>query len=58
LQDAENHKLERVETSGRIDRGQRDVEGKWLVEHPIEGLDAEAAMSLYGNSGKKTGKIM
>jgi signal transduction histidine kinase/DNA-binding NarL/FixJ family response regulator/HPt (histidine-containing phosphotransfer) domain-containing protein len=34
------------ETAGGI-----DAEGRWLLEHPVEGIDFTAAMSLYGNSG-------
>jgi HPt (histidine-containing phosphotransfer) domain-containing protein len=28
-----------------------DKEGKWLLEHFVEGVDFEAALRLYGNSG-------
>jgi CheY-like chemotaxis protein len=28
-----------------------DAEGKWLLEHPVEGIDFATALLLYGNSG-------
>jgi signal transduction histidine kinase/DNA-binding response OmpR family regulator/HPt (histidine-containing phosphotransfer) domain-containing protein len=28
-----------------------DEEGRWLLEHPVEGVDFEGALILYGNSG-------
>jgi HPt (histidine-containing phosphotransfer) domain-containing protein len=34
------------------DSGLTDREGKWLLEHPMEGIDIEAALKLYGNSGE------
>ncbi|MDR0998760.1 MAG: response regulator [Treponema sp.] len=31
--------------------GELDREGKWLLEHPVEGIDVPAALGRYGNSG-------
>jgi HPt (histidine-containing phosphotransfer) domain-containing protein len=31
--------------------GAIDAEGRWLLEHPVEGIDFNAALTLYGNSG-------
>jgi signal transduction histidine kinase/ActR/RegA family two-component response regulator len=36
---------------GGFDGGEPDAEGKWLLEHPPEGLDVPAALARYGNSG-------
>jgi signal transduction histidine kinase/FixJ family two-component response regulator/HPt (histidine-containing phosphotransfer) domain-containing protein len=51
LQDAENHKLERVESGGGFNDGRLDAEGEWLLEHPVENVDFTGALRLYGNSG-------
>ncbi|MDR1654511.1 MAG: response regulator, partial [Treponema sp.] len=32
-------------------KGAVDGEGRWLLEHPVEGVDFRAALTLYGNSG-------
>jgi HPt (histidine-containing phosphotransfer) domain-containing protein len=31
--------------------GGMDGEGRWLLEHPVDGIDFKAALTLYGNSG-------
>jgi signal transduction histidine kinase/DNA-binding response OmpR family regulator/HPt (histidine-containing phosphotransfer) domain-containing protein len=31
--------------------GEIDEAGKWLLEHPVEGADFAAALTLYGNNG-------
>ncbi|MDR3145123.1 MAG: response regulator [Treponema sp.] len=46
LQEAEDRARERTQASLEI-----DAEGRWLFEHPVEGLDLAAALLLYGNSG-------
>jgi PAS domain S-box-containing protein len=47
LREAENHAADPMPgETGKID----DV-GKWLLEHPVEGIDFDAALRLYGNSG-------
>jgi PAS domain S-box-containing protein len=51
LKEAENQGLVRQEAHGRLNGGQIDAEGKWLLEHPVEGIDFAAALILYGNSG-------
>jgi CheY-like chemotaxis protein len=40
--------------AGRIkfgEAGEIDEAGKWLLEHPVEGVDFAAALALYGGSG-------
>jgi signal transduction histidine kinase/HPt (histidine-containing phosphotransfer) domain-containing protein/ActR/RegA family two-component response regulator len=37
--------------NGEIDGGEFDAGGKWLLEHPVEGIDFPAALARYGNSG-------
>jgi CheY-like chemotaxis protein len=39
------------ETDGGGFGGELDAEGKWLLEHPVEGIDFPAALARYGNSG-------
>jgi signal transduction histidine kinase/HPt (histidine-containing phosphotransfer) domain-containing protein/ActR/RegA family two-component response regulator len=39
------------ETDGGGFGGDLDAEGKWLLEHPVEGIDFPAALERYGNSG-------
>jgi signal transduction histidine kinase/CheY-like chemotaxis protein len=51
LQEAENQGQERLEKSSRLSGGSVDEEGKWILEHPVEGIDFVAALILYGNSG-------
>jgi CheY-like chemotaxis protein len=49
LKDAESQNLARAEAGGSQER---DAEGTWLLDHPVEGIDAAAALIRYGNSGK------
>jgi CheY-like chemotaxis protein len=49
LKAAEEQDTERVEAG--LGRGETDEEGKWLLRHPVEGIDFTAALILYGNSG-------
>jgi PAS domain S-box-containing protein len=46
LKDAEDRSLEL--TQGAV---KNDAEGTWLLEHPVEGINFAAALTLYGNSG-------
>jgi signal transduction histidine kinase/FixJ family two-component response regulator/HPt (histidine-containing phosphotransfer) domain-containing protein len=48
LQEAEQQNLAR--TGAGFSRG-LDAEGKWLLEHPLEGIDFAAALARYGDSG-------
>jgi signal transduction histidine kinase/DNA-binding response OmpR family regulator len=47
LQEAEHQSIRLPEST----RGQLDDEGAWLLEHPVEGIDLRAALTLYENSG-------
>jgi signal transduction histidine kinase/DNA-binding NarL/FixJ family response regulator/HPt (histidine-containing phosphotransfer) domain-containing protein len=47
LREAERQSLARQESP----RGQLDGVGAWLMDHPVEGIDFGAAMTLYGGSG-------
>jgi signal transduction histidine kinase/DNA-binding NarL/FixJ family response regulator/HPt (histidine-containing phosphotransfer) domain-containing protein len=50
LEDAERRSRdlpERDDAAG----GEPDAEGKWLLSHPVEGIDFVKALELYGNSG-------
>jgi PAS domain S-box-containing protein len=47
LKEAENQAMERTQKPSL----ENDAEGKWLLEHPVEGIDFNAALILYGNSG-------
>jgi HPt (histidine-containing phosphotransfer) domain-containing protein len=41
-----------AEGQGPFDGGPAgDGKGRWLLEHPMEGIDITAALTLYGNSG-------
>jgi CheY-like chemotaxis protein len=51
LMQAESRNPERPEARGRPGRGGTDAEGRWLMGHPVEGIDFGAALVLYGNSG-------
>ncbi|MDR1898971.1 MAG: response regulator [Treponema sp.] len=54
LREAENRAGEQAETSGQeAPDGEEgaDPEGRWLLEHPVEGVDFTSALVLYGNSG-------
>jgi CheY-like chemotaxis protein len=51
LQDAEQQNLERAEGGGKFKDGELDAEGRWLLGHPVEGVDFTAALRLYGDSG-------
>ncbi|MDR1024271.1 MAG: response regulator, partial [Treponema sp.] len=35
----------------RIEDGELDAGGRWLLEHPVEGIDFPAALARYGNNG-------
>jgi signal transduction histidine kinase/FixJ family two-component response regulator len=53
LEEAENQARKRAESQGpdgQDDDG-GDKEGLWLLEHPVDGIDFTAALTLYGNSG-------
>jgi signal transduction histidine kinase/FixJ family two-component response regulator/HPt (histidine-containing phosphotransfer) domain-containing protein len=58
LRKAESEALQREETRNREDReiaerrdsgSPGDNEGRWLLEHPVEGIDFNAALRLYGS---------
>jgi PAS domain S-box-containing protein len=49
LREAESMVMEQGQDSGVSPA--IDVEGKWLLERPLEGIDFTAALLLYGNSG-------
>jgi CheY-like chemotaxis protein len=49
LREAENQARERAESGLKKDG--MDSEGRWLLEHPVEGIDFTAALMLYGDSG-------
>jgi CheY-like chemotaxis protein len=51
LKAAEKQDSERTESGGAFSRGQLDEEGTWVLQHPVEGIDFTAALTLYGNSG-------
>jgi signal transduction histidine kinase/FixJ family two-component response regulator/HPt (histidine-containing phosphotransfer) domain-containing protein len=48
LKEAEDQQGKRIEGSNA---GQLDAGGKWLLEHPVEGIDFAAVLRLYGGSG-------
>jgi signal transduction histidine kinase/FixJ family two-component response regulator/HPt (histidine-containing phosphotransfer) domain-containing protein len=48
---AANEPLDGEPGGGGPEGGGLDGEGQWLLEHPLEGLDFSAAMTLYGNRG-------
>ncbi|MDR2143166.1 MAG: response regulator [Treponema sp.] len=49
LREAENQVMERARELNASP--ENDAEGKWLLEHPVEGIDFTAALILYGNKG-------
>jgi PAS domain S-box-containing protein len=55
LREAENQARERSES--HMQKGPENIkdgtdgEGRWLLEHPVEGVDFAAALALYGSSG-------
>jgi signal transduction histidine kinase/DNA-binding NarL/FixJ family response regulator/HPt (histidine-containing phosphotransfer) domain-containing protein len=49
LREAESQARERAESGLKKDG--MDSEGRWLLEHPMEGIDFIAALRLYGDSG-------
>jgi CheY-like chemotaxis protein len=49
LKEAENRAAERPQRPNSS--LENDAEGKWLLEHPVEGIDFATALILYGNSG-------
>jgi CheY-like chemotaxis protein len=52
LKDAEDQARKRTENPGQESgAGNLDTEGRWLLEHPVEGVDFAAALLLYGNRG-------
>jgi signal transduction histidine kinase/CheY-like chemotaxis protein len=55
LREAENQARERKDPPGREESGKGEAEGgnesRWLLEHPVEGVDFTAALALYGGSG-------
>jgi CheY-like chemotaxis protein len=55
LREAESHALERAEAPGQDNSGkggtEAGAESRWLLEHPVEGVDFAAAMKLYGGNG-------
>jgi CheY-like chemotaxis protein len=55
LREAEIQAREWAEAPGQDNSGkggtETDAESRWLLEHPVEGVDFTAAMRLYGNSG-------
>jgi CheY-like chemotaxis protein len=55
LREAEIQARERAEARGQDNAGKGGTEAgdesRWLLEHPVEGIDFAAAMKLYGNSG-------
>jgi CheY-like chemotaxis protein/two-component sensor histidine kinase len=51
LREAESRNPGRSEGPGGFDNGQVDGEGRWLLDHPVEGIDFAAALTLYGSSG-------
>jgi signal transduction histidine kinase/CheY-like chemotaxis protein len=51
LKGAENQSPGGQEIRGRSGEKQIDLDGEWLLDHPVDGLDFAAALVLYGNSG-------
>jgi HPt (histidine-containing phosphotransfer) domain-containing protein len=56
LREAETQARERAESRkqgdcGGLKKTGMDNEGRWLLEHPVEGIDITAALRLYGDSG-------
>jgi CheY-like chemotaxis protein/nitrogen-specific signal transduction histidine kinase len=55
LREAEIQARERAEASGQDNSGkggtEAGAESRWLLEHPVEGLDFAAALQLYGGNG-------
>jgi signal transduction histidine kinase/DNA-binding response OmpR family regulator/HPt (histidine-containing phosphotransfer) domain-containing protein len=51
LREAESRNPEGPESPGKFGDSQADAESRWLLEHPVEGVDFAAAIRLYGNSG-------
>ncbi|MDR1898690.1 MAG: response regulator [Treponema sp.] len=52
LRAAEKQAGERTEGAGQAISGSGlDGEGRWLLDHPVEGADFAAALILYGDSG-------
>jgi signal transduction histidine kinase/FixJ family two-component response regulator/HPt (histidine-containing phosphotransfer) domain-containing protein len=49
LKEAESRAMERP--GGADPSLENDREGKWLLAHPVEGIDFPGALLLYGNSG-------
>jgi CheY-like chemotaxis protein/HPt (histidine-containing phosphotransfer) domain-containing protein len=49
LQEAESRAMEREPAFGSS--LENDAEGKWFLEHPVEGIDFTATLMLYGNKG-------
>jgi PAS domain S-box-containing protein len=51
LQEAESQSMEQARKTDSASFLENDAEGKWLLEHPVEGIDFSAALILYGNKG-------
>jgi CheY-like chemotaxis protein len=49
LKEAETQAMDRTQNS--VSSSENDTEGKWLLEHSVEGIDFTAALILYGNKG-------
>jgi signal transduction histidine kinase/FixJ family two-component response regulator/HPt (histidine-containing phosphotransfer) domain-containing protein len=49
LKEAESRAMERPEEPSPP--RESDLEGKWLLEHPVDGIDFASVLLLYGNSG-------
>jgi CheY-like chemotaxis protein/anti-sigma regulatory factor (Ser/Thr protein kinase) len=51
LKEAESRAIEQAQRPNSCSSPENDVEGKWLLEHPVEGIDFATALILYGNKG-------
>jgi signal transduction histidine kinase/CheY-like chemotaxis protein len=53
LKEAEHQAQERMEIPEQAEfgGGSTDPEGRWLLDHPVEGVDFARALILYGNRG-------
>jgi signal transduction histidine kinase/DNA-binding NarL/FixJ family response regulator len=55
LKEAETRERERPESRTKDEPGSAadglDGEGRWFLEHPVDGVDFAGALALYGNSG-------
>jgi CheY-like chemotaxis protein len=58
LREAESRSPELAKSPGDSGSRQADEEGKWLLDHPVKGIDFKAAMKLHGNSGAAYMKIL